>query len=48
MQVSIDLYIHIWKTNPYSQANPYRVNTKDINSLIFVSTIILLAPLLDN
>ena len=30
----------IWKTIPHLQANPYRLETKNINSLIFISTVI--------
>ena len=40
IQFFIQLYIDIWKINLYLQANPYRLKTKNINSLIFVSTII--------
>ena len=32
--------IGIWKIIPYLQANPYRLKTKNINSLIFISKII--------
>ena len=40
MQFCIQLYVDIWKIVPYLQANPYRLKTKNINSLISVSTII--------
>ena len=40
IQFFIQLYIDIWKINLYLEANPYRLKTKNINSLIFVSTII--------
>ena len=40
MQFCIQLYIDIWEIILYLQANPYRLKTKNINSLIFISTII--------
>ena len=40
MQFCIQLYIDIWKTVPYLQANPYRLKIENINSLIFISAII--------
>ena len=36
----MQLYICIWETTLFLQANPYRVKTKNINILIFISTII--------
>ena len=39
MQFCIQLYIHIWEIILYLQADPYRLKTKKINSLIFISTI---------
>ena len=39
-QFCIQLYIDIWEIILYLQANPYRLKTKNINSLIFISTII--------
>ena len=38
--ISIKLYTDIWEIILYLQANPYRLKTKNINSLIFISTII--------
>ena len=40
MQFWIQLYIDIWEIIPYLQANPYRIKTENINSLIFISTTI--------
>ena len=40
MQFCIQLYIDIWEIILYVQANPYRLKTKNINSVIFISTII--------
>ena len=40
MQFCIQLYIDIWEIILYLQANPYRLKTKNIKSLIFISTII--------
>ena len=40
MQFYIQLYIDIWKIFPYLQPNPYRLKTKNINSVIFISNII--------
>ena len=40
MQFCIQLNIDIWEIILYLQANPYRLKTKNINSLIFISTII--------
>ena len=40
MQFCIQWYIDIWGIILYLQANPYRLKTKNINSLIFISTII--------
>ena len=40
MQFCIQLYINILEIIPYLQANPYRLKTKNITSLIFISTII--------
>ena len=40
MQFRIQLYIGIWKIIQYLQANPYRIKTDNINSLVFISTII--------
>ena len=40
MQFCIQLYIDIWEIILYLQANRYRLKTKNINSLIFISTII--------
>ena len=40
IQFCVQLYIDIWEIILYLQANPYRLKTKNINSLIFVSTII--------
>ena len=38
--ICIQLYLAIWEIILYLQANPYRLKTKNINSLIFISTII--------
>ena len=40
MKFWIQLYINNREIILYSQANPYRLKTKNINSLIFISTII--------
>ena len=40
MQFCIQLYIDYWKIIPYLQANSYWLETKNINSLIFINTII--------
>ena len=40
MQFCIKLYIDIWEIILYLQANLYRFKTKNINSLICISTII--------
>ena len=40
IQFCIQLYIDICEIILYLQANPYRLKTKNINSLIFISTII--------
>ena len=40
MQFCIQLYIDIWEINHYLQVNPYRLKTKKINSLIFISKIL--------
>ena len=40
MHFCIQLYIDIWEIIMYLQGNPYRLKTKTINSLIFISTII--------
>ena len=40
MHFCIKLYIHIWEIISYLQANPYRLKTKNTNSLTFVITII--------
>ena len=40
MQFCIQLYVDIWEFILYLQANPYRLKTKNINSLIFVRTTI--------
>ena len=40
MQFCIQLHIDFREIVPYLQANPYTLKTKNINSLIFVSTII--------
>ena len=40
MQFCIQLNIDIWEIILYLQANPYRLKTKNINSLTFISTII--------
>ena len=40
IQFCVQLYIDIWEIILYLQANPYRLKTKNINSLISVSTII--------
>ena len=40
MEFCIQLYIDIWQVIPYLQANPFWLKTKNIKSLIFVSTII--------
>ena len=34
------IYVDIWKIIPYLQANQYRLKTNNIDSLIFISTII--------
>ena len=39
-QLCIQLCIDIWEITLYLQANTYRLKTKNINSLIFISTII--------
>ena len=40
MQFCIQLNINIWEIILDLQANPYRLKTKNINSLIFISSII--------
>ena len=40
MQFCIQLNIDIWEIILYLQTNSYRLKTKNINSLIFISTII--------
>ena len=40
MQFYIQLHVDIWEITLYLQDNPYRFKTNNINSLIFVSTII--------
>ena len=35
MQCCVQLYIDIWQIILYLQANPYRLKTKNINSVIF-------------
>ena len=40
MKFWIQLYINNREINLYLQANPYLLKTKNINSLIFISTII--------
>ena len=40
MQFCIQLNIDIWEIILYLQANPYRLKTKNINSLTFISTFI--------
>ena len=40
MKFCIQLYIDIWEIFLYLQANPYQLRTKNINSLILISTII--------
>ena len=40
MQLCIQLDTDIWEIILYLQANPDRLKTKNINSLIFISTII--------
>ena len=40
MQFYIILYIDIWEIILYLQANPNRLKTKNINSLVFTTTII--------
>ena len=40
IQFCIQLYIDIWEIILYLQANPYLLKNKNINSLIFISTII--------
>ena len=40
MQFCIELYFDIWGIILYLQGNPYRLKTKNIDSLIFISTII--------
>ena len=39
-QFCIQLYIDIWEIVLYLQANPYQLKTKNINGLIFISTMI--------
>ena len=39
MQFCIQLYIDTWEIILHLQANPYWLKTKNINSLIFISTI---------
>ena len=34
------IYVDTWKIIPYLQANQYRLKTNNIDSLIFISTII--------
>ena len=38
MQFCIQLNIDICETILYLQSNPYRLKTKNVNSLIFIST----------
>ena len=40
LQFCIQLNNYVWETIIYLQANPYRLKTKIINSLIFICTII--------
>ena len=40
MQFCIQLYIDMWEIILYLQAYPYRLKTKNINSLICISNII--------
>ena len=40
MQFCIRLYIGIWEIIPHLQANPYRLKTKNIDSLNCISTVI--------
>ena len=40
IQFCTQLYIDIWEIILHLQANPYRLKTYDINSLIFISPII--------
>ena len=40
MQLCVQLFIDNWKLIPYLQANPYWLKTKNINSLVFIGTII--------
>ena len=40
MQFCIQLYIDIWEIILYLQANIYQLKTKNINSLICITTII--------
>ena len=39
MQFCIQLYVGVSKIIPYLQANPYRLKTENINSVIFISAI---------
>ena len=40
IQIFFQLSIDIWEIILYLEANPYRLKTKNIISLIFISTII--------
>ena len=40
MQFCIQLNIDIWEIILHLQANPHQLKTKNINSLMFISTII--------
>ena len=40
MQFCIQLYTDFWEIILYLQTNPYRIKTKNINSLICIITII--------
>ena len=40
MQFFIQVYTGIWKIIPYLRAYPYWLKTKNINILIFISTIV--------
>ena len=40
IQLCIQVYIDMWEIIIYLQAKPYRLKSKNINSLIFISTII--------
>ena len=40
MQFCVQLHVRLGEINLHLQANPYQLKTKNINSLVFISTII--------